>query len=102
MNVPVKKGMQDAAAKAGVPVRVQRLGSMLTVFFANEEIVDWPSAAKADRGLFGKWHRALLDEGVYWPPAQFEAAFVSTAHTEADIDRTAAAAATAFQAVRAS
>lgn len=94
-------GLQEAAAKAGVPVRVQRIGSMLTVFFASEEIVDWPGAAKADRELFGKWHRALLDGGVYWPPAQFEAAFVSTAHTEADIDRTAAVAAAAFQAVRA-
>jgi len=99
MTARLAKGLEDGAKKAGVTVRVQRLGSMLTVFFASEEIVDWPGAATADRGAFGKWHRALLDRGVYWPPAQFEAAFVSTAHTEADIDRTVAAAAEAFPAV---
>ena len=98
MTARLAKGLEEGAKKAGAAVRVQRLGSMVTVFFANEEIVDWPSAAKADRAKFGTWHRALLDRGVYWPPAQFEAAFVSTAHSEADIDRTVAAAAEAFSA----
>ena len=95
----LEKGLVDGAAKAKVPVRVQRVGSMITVFFASEAVTDWPSAAKADRARFGKWHRELLDRGVYWPPAQFEAAFVSTAHTEADIDKTVAAAAAAFGAL---
>ena len=93
-------GLANAAKDAGVPVRVQRAGSMLTVFFADHEIVDWPSAAKADKARFGHWHGALLDEGIYWPPAQFEAAFVSTAHEDADLDLTIASAAKAFAKIR--
>lgn len=99
LTARLEKGLADGAAKAKVAVRVQRVGSMITVFFATDPITDWPSAAKADRARFGKWHRELLDRGVYWPPAQFEAAFVSTAHTEADIDKTVSAAASAFAAL---
>ena len=98
LGARLASGIEAGAKKSGAAVQVQRLGSMITVFFAKEEITDWPSAAKADRAAFGTWHRALLERGVYWPPAQFEAAFVSTAHTEADIDRTIAVATDAFRA----
>jgi glutamate-1-semialdehyde 2,1-aminomutase len=92
-------GLAARADDAKVPVRVQRAGSMLTVFFTDAEVVDWPSAARCDKARFGRWHRALLEAGVYWPPAQFEAAFVSTAHTDADIDATIAVAGAAFKAL---
>ena len=94
----LEKGIREAAEKANATIRVQRVGSMITVFFTDRDVTDWPSAAMCDRARFGRFHRALLDRGVYWPPAQFEAAFVSTAHTEADIDRTIAAAAEALRA----
>jgi glutamate-1-semialdehyde 2,1-aminomutase len=71
---------------------VQRVGSMITLFFAPGPIRSWDEARTADKAAFGRWHGAMLASGIYWPPAQFEAAFVSAAHTEADIDRTIAAA----------
>ncbi len=90
------KAARLAKGLAAEGLRVQRVGSMLTVFFTTEEVVDWPSAARCDKARFGRWHRALLDRGVYWPPAQFEAAFVSAAHSDADLDRTVEAARAAY------
>jgi glutamate-1-semialdehyde 2,1-aminomutase len=96
---------RSAALEAGLkqvagdrPVCVQRVGSMITVFFCAGPVRGWEDADRADRKAFGRWHQALLSEGIYWPPAQFEAAFVSAAHTEADLARTITAAAKAFQA----
>jgi glutamate-1-semialdehyde 2,1-aminomutase len=94
----VAKGLAEAAAVAKATVRIQREGSMLTVFFTGSEVTDWPSAARCDKAAFGRWHRGLLENGVYWPPAQFEAAFVSAAHADADLDRTVEAARKAFAA----
>lgn len=94
------EGLAKAAKDAGRTVRVQRAGSMLTVFFADHEIADWPTAATCDKAAFGRWHGALLENGVYWPPAQFEAAFVSTAHDDAALDQTIAAATKAFATTR--
>jgi len=73
----------------GTPGCVQRVGSMLTLFFNPGKVTDWKSAAASDTARFGRFHAALLAGGVYWPPSQFEAAFLSLAHTEDDIDRTA-------------
>ena len=101
LGARLEKGLVAAAQQAGARVRVQRIGSMLTVFFAETEIVDWPGAAKADKTAFGRWHQALIENGVYWPPAQFEAAFVSTAHTEVDVDHTIDAAGRAFAGAKA-
>jgi glutamate-1-semialdehyde 2,1-aminomutase len=61
---------------------------MLTVFFTSEAVSDFASARAADGERFGHFFRGLLEGGIYWPPSPFEAAFVSTAHTEADIDQT--------------
>ena len=85
-----------AAKEAGVALAVNRCGSMLTVFFTDQPVTDYASAKRSDTARFAAWHRALLERGVYWPPSQFEAAFVSLAHTEADIDQTLAAAREAF------
>ena len=80
---------------------VQRVGSMLTVFFTDAPVRDWPSAARCSRGTFAVWHAALLANGIYWPPSQFEAAFVSAAHDDETLSATLAAAQIAFAAARA-
>jgi glutamate-1-semialdehyde 2,1-aminomutase len=74
---------------------------MLTVFFTDAPVRDWPSAARCSRGAFAVWHAALLANGIYWPPSQFEAAFVSAAHDEETLSATLAAAQIAFAAARA-
>jgi glutamate-1-semialdehyde 2,1-aminomutase len=90
-------GLAAAAAKAGVPLTVNRVGSMFTCFFKSDSVTDYASAKKADTAKFARFFRSLLDRGVYFPPSQFEAAFVSTAHTESDVVRTVEAAAKAFE-----
>jgi glutamate-1-semialdehyde 2,1-aminomutase len=83
-------GISDAARSAGVAVQVSRVGSMMTPFFAEKLPSDYESAMTADRSKYGAFFRAMLERGVYLPPSQFEAAFVSTAHGEAEIERTVA------------
>lgn len=92
----------DAALKASkVEGCIQRVGSMLTVFFAHGPIRSWTDAEKANREHFAEFHSGLLERGVYWPPSQFEAAFVSGAHSDADIDATIAAASESLAALSA-
>jgi len=86
-------GLTAACQQAGVPCQIQRAGSMITLFFASEPVVDYPSALRADVKRFARFFWSMMDRGVYLPCSQFEAAFVSAAHTEADIARTVAAAA---------
>ena len=93
--------VQEAAKEAGVPVTANRVGSMFTWFFTNEQVTDWDSAAKCDTKAFGRFHHAMLDAGIYLPPSQFEAAFFSAAHTEQDVSETVAAAREAFALVSA-
>ncbi len=90
-------GLSAAAAEVGIKVTGNRFGSMLTMFFAAEPVTDYNSARKSDTQLFARWFREMLAEGIYLAPSQFEAAFVSIAHTEADIDRTLAAAGNVFK-----
>jgi glutamate-1-semialdehyde 2,1-aminomutase len=92
----VVAGVAAAAMNAGVLMTCNRVGSMFTWFFTAGPITDWASAAKCDTEAFGRFFRAMLDNGVYLPPSQFEAAFMSAAHTEADIQQTIAAAKQAF------
>jgi glutamate-1-semialdehyde 2,1-aminomutase len=94
------KGLAQAAARAGVPLQVNRVGSMLTAFFTSEPVTDYASAKKADTAAFGRFFHSLLNQGVYFPPSQFEAAFLSTAHSETDIAETIQAAARAFAVLR--
>lgn len=81
-------GLEDAARAAGVPARVQRVGSLLTLFFTNASVRNWTDADKADRRAFTRFFHGMLDRGIYLPPSQFEAWFVSLAHTDEDIDKT--------------
>jgi glutamate-1-semialdehyde 2,1-aminomutase len=90
-------GLTDAAREAGVATVTNRVGSMWTSFFSSEEVTDWASANKCDRGQYANFFHAMLAEGVYLAPSQFEAAFVSLAHTDEIIDRTIAAAKKAFR-----
>jgi glutamate-1-semialdehyde 2,1-aminomutase len=85
-----------AAAPAGVTVN--RVGSMFTFFFTEGPVTDWESAKRSDTARFGRFFRAMLERGVYMAPSQFEAAFVSAAHTEEDIVKTIEAAKEAFEA----
>jgi glutamate-1-semialdehyde 2,1-aminomutase len=86
----------EAAREHGVPLTTNRVGSMFTWFFTPDPVTDWESAAKSDTQAFGRFHRAMLDDGVYLPPSQFEAAFLGAAHTHEDMHRTVAAARDAF------
>jgi glutamate-1-semialdehyde 2,1-aminomutase len=94
-------GLKAEAAGAGVELTVNRVGSMLTAFFNPGPVTDYDSAKKSSTAWFGKFFGTLLENGVYFPPSQFEAAFVSTAHSEQDIAETVAAAGKAFAAARA-
>lgn len=85
-------GLSAAAADAGIPHTLSRVGSMMTLFFNPDPVPDWDAASRSDRKRFAKYFWGLIDRGVYMPCSQFEALFVSAAHTEADIDATLAAA----------
>jgi len=78
----------EAAQAASVPLRVQRVGSMLTPYFQAAQVRSWSDAARSDTQRFARFHRELLAHGVYWPPSQYEAGFVSSAHDDAVLERT--------------
>jgi glutamate-1-semialdehyde 2,1-aminomutase len=94
------RGLGQAAAKAGVPVRVQSVPGLLTPFFTDREVRGYADAAACDLEAYGAWCRALLARGVYPPASQFEAWFPSLAHTPEHVERTVAAAAAAFRELR--
>jgi glutamate-1-semialdehyde 2,1-aminomutase len=89
-------GVADAAKNAGVTMCHNRVCSMFTWFFAKDPVTDWTSASKSDTEAFGRFFRAMIENGIYLPPSQFEAAFLSAAHTEHDVQQTIAAAKMAF------
>jgi len=84
-------GIGAVATTSGMAIQVSRVGSLLTIFFSAQPVVDHESAKLADTNLFGEFFQRLLGEGIYWPPSQFEAAFLSLAHSSEDIDTTIAA-----------
>ncbi len=91
-------GLLDGAKRAGVPVYGTRVGSMFCTFFTEQSVTDYASACVSDTERFRRYFHALLDAGVYVAPSQFEAGFLSTAHTEGDVERTIEASFQAFQA----
>jgi len=97
----VVAGVAAAAKDAGVTMCHNRVGSMFTWFFTQGPVTDWTSAAKSDTEAFGRFFRAMLENGIYLPPSQFEAAFIGAAHTERDVQQTIAAARQAFAMVHA-
>jgi glutamate-1-semialdehyde 2,1-aminomutase len=96
-----EKGIVEAAAAAGIPVTVNRVGSMLTTFFVEGPVTDYASAKRADTERYARFFHAMLDRGVFLAPSQFEAAFVSLAHSEQDLERAAAACREAMKSVSA-
>jgi glutamate-1-semialdehyde 2,1-aminomutase len=86
------EGLRSALKEAGVPAQVNVAGSSLTLFFTDAPVRNYADAKKADTARFGAFFRAMLERGVFLPPSQFEGLFVSSAHTDDDIDRTLAAA----------
>lgn len=97
LSAALAKGVGEAAKKTGIPITQTRVGSMLTSFFTAGPIVDWNSAKLSDTKRYGQFFHKMLDQGVYLAPSQFEAAFLSTAHTSADIEKTIRAAHAAFK-----
>jgi glutamate-1-semialdehyde 2,1-aminomutase len=99
LSARLEKGLKNAAKEAGIPLTVNRAASMLTCFFTPGPVIDYQSAKQANTDLYARFFWAMLERGVYLPPSQFEAVFVSTAHTESDIDATVEAAREAFATV---
>ncbi len=86
LGARLASGFAAAAEESGTPCAVNRVGSMLTPFLGAAEVTDYASARGADAGRFRRLHAAWLAAGVFWPPSQFEAGFLSTAHGEAEVD----------------
>jgi glutamate-1-semialdehyde 2,1-aminomutase len=95
----LSEGLAKAAADTGVSTVINRVGSMFTTFFTDQPVVDWTTANKSNREMYGKFFHAMLNEGVYLAPSQFEAAFIGTAHTNEIIDQTIKAAGKAFNSI---
>ncbi len=93
----LEAGLLGAASEAGIPACVQRCGSMLTLFFRPGPVRRYEDAAGSDRERFRRFFHAMLDRGIYLPPSPFEAWFVSTAHSDGEIETTIAAAREAFR-----
>ena len=93
----IAEGIAQAAQKAGYPIYSTRVGSMFCAFFTKGEVIDWPTASRSDTAAFAKYYLAMLDAGVYLAPSQYETAFVSAAHGDAEIERTIAAAEKCFK-----
>ena len=90
------RGLREEADRAGVSLTTNRVGSMLGIFFSGQEVTNFEDAKRADRELYAAFHSSMLQEGIYLPPSAFETLFVSTAHTEADLDFTIRASRRAF------
>jgi len=93
----VFEGVAAEAAAVGVPLTTNRVGAMGTWFFTPNPVTNYEEAAKSDTAAFGRFHRAMLNAGIWLPPSQFEAAFLSTAHGDAEVAATIAAARQAFR-----
>jgi glutamate-1-semialdehyde 2,1-aminomutase len=94
------QGIGEAAEEAGVAIFQTRVGTMFSSFFTSEPVVDYATARRSDAVFFGRYFHAMLERGVYMAPSQFEAGFISLAHSPEDIDHTVEAAREAFEAIR--
>jgi len=92
LSARLEAGLREAVSNSSVPHQFARVGSMMTLFFTDEAVIDWPTASRCDTARFARWFWGMLERGVYLPCSQYEAMFVSAAHTDADIDTTIAAA----------
>ena len=98
LGAQLERGLLDAAGQAGISIRVNRVGSMFTVFFTDNDVFDFDTAKTCDTQRFNRYFHSMLNKGIYLPPSQFEAAFISAAHTTSDIEKTIEAAAESLKA----
>ncbi|WP_421380247.1 glutamate-1-semialdehyde 2,1-aminomutase [Bacillus salacetis] len=96
----LEEGLHAAAEKYDIPHTINRAGSMIGIFFTNNEVKNYEGAKSSDLGLFSSYYREMANEGVFLPPSQFEGLFLSTAHTDEDIEKTIQAAEKAFQRIK--
>ena len=99
-SIYLEDGLRRAAANAEVPFRINRAGSMLTMFFTNEDVADFAGAKRSDTERYATYFRGMLERGIFLAPSQFEAMFVSAAHSDEDIAATIEAADEAVALVR--
>ena len=92
----LEDGLRRAASAAGLAVRINRVGSMVGIFFSSRDVRNYADARSSDFRLYPAFHREMLGAGVYLPPSPFETIFVSTAHSSGDVDATVVAARRAF------
>ena len=92
-------GLRAQVADAGIPAQINTIGSLATVFFTPEPVRNYSDAKRCDTKRYARFFREMLDRGIFLAPSQFEAAFVSMAHTSMDIDRTLAATHESLQAI---
>ncbi|PWU20038.1 MAG: glutamate-1-semialdehyde-2,1-aminomutase [Verrucomicrobia bacterium] len=100
LGAALEAGMKDAAKSSGIPVQFNRCGSMFCGYFASEPVHNLSDAMNSDRERFKKYFHGMLVEGIYLAPSQFEAGFLSTAHTEADVEKTVSAASKVMKALK--
>jgi glutamate-1-semialdehyde 2,1-aminomutase len=87
-SAALARGIEKSADNAGIKLWLGRAGSLMTPFFTASPVTDYASAKRSDTALFNRFFHGILEEGIYWPPSQFEAAFVSLAHSAEDIEET--------------
>ncbi len=92
----LEKGISEAAKKYGIPHTFNRAGSMIGVFFTNEDVINYEKAKTSDLTFFASYYREMAEQGIYLPPSQFEGLFLSTAHSDEDLEKTIAATEQAF------
>jgi glutamate-1-semialdehyde 2,1-aminomutase len=95
----LEEGFYERANAAGVPIQINRVGSMLTVFFSETPITDFASASSSNTERFAQFWNAMLNEGIYLPPSAFEAMFISSVHSHMDLEKTIRSAGNAFKAI---
>ncbi|MCL6574237.1 MAG: aspartate aminotransferase family protein, partial [Bacillus sp. (in: Bacteria)] len=92
----LEKGFKAAAEKYDIPITFNRAGSMIGFFFTNENVINYEGAKSSNLEFFAAYYREMADQGIFLPPSQFEGLFLSTAHTDEDIEKTIRAAEIAF------
>ena len=100
LGMQLEAGMKEAARTTGIPVQFNRIGSMFCGYFTEKPVHNLADAISSDRARFAKFFHGMLAEGIYLAPSQFEAGFISTAHTSDDIEKTVKAAGKALQTVK--
>lgn len=98
-SAQLAQGLREGAERAGIPICLDRVGSMLSIFFTDGEVMDYSGAKASNQERYAGFFRRLLSQGVYLPPSQFETIFISLAHSEEDVERTIDVAATSFAAL---